>query len=176
MKISQEEPFVGRCHQAGDELGAQVLTARLVHIIMQLCFTMEQRYAPYSKWFGTAFEQLPGATALRSILLQALTTPDARDREDALCAAYSIMAKRHNELGVAERLDVNVRPFHTRPFLVISGERFARALQNAIARPEMRTWPLLGSVNQLSSTVDFLEHNHLLQKTANLYAPDSETR
>ena len=54
-RISQEEAFVGRCGDLGDELGSQVIAARLVRDLMRLCFLMERRYAPYSKWLGTAF-------------------------------------------------------------------------------------------------------------------------
>ena len=37
----------------GDELGSQVVAARLVREIMKLAFLMEKKYAPYSKWLGT---------------------------------------------------------------------------------------------------------------------------
>jgi hypothetical protein len=55
---SQEEPFVARTGDVGDELGSQVIAGRLVRALMQLCFLMERRYAPYSKWFGTGFSRL----------------------------------------------------------------------------------------------------------------------
>ena len=43
----------------GDELGSAVLGARLVESAMRLAFLMERTYAPYVKWFGTAFARLP---------------------------------------------------------------------------------------------------------------------
>ena len=57
-RIGQEEHFVGRSGEVGDEIGSRLLAARLAHDIMQLCFLMEKIYAPYPKWFGFAFAQL----------------------------------------------------------------------------------------------------------------------
>jgi hypothetical protein len=53
-KIFDEEAFVGRAGYVGDELGSMIIAARIVKNLMQLCFLMERKYAPYSKWFGTA--------------------------------------------------------------------------------------------------------------------------
>jgi len=55
VRISQEDPFVGRCGQVGDDVGSVLVAARLVRDVMKLCFLLEQQYAPYMKWFGTAF-------------------------------------------------------------------------------------------------------------------------
>jgi hypothetical protein len=40
----------------GDELGSALIGSRLVRDIMNLCFLLEKQYAPYPKWFGTAFQ------------------------------------------------------------------------------------------------------------------------
>jgi hypothetical protein len=57
-RIDQEEAFVGRTAEVGDELGSRVIAARLVRELMRLCFLFERRYAPYSKWLGSAFRGL----------------------------------------------------------------------------------------------------------------------
>ena len=72
-RISQEEAFVGRCGDLGDELGSQVIAARLVRDLMRLCFLMERRYAPYSKWLGTAFARLDCAPRLQPVLHEVLS-------------------------------------------------------------------------------------------------------
>jgi len=46
-RIGQEEAFVGRAEDIGDKLGSRIMTARIVHDLMQLCFLMEKTYAPY---------------------------------------------------------------------------------------------------------------------------------
>ncbi len=63
MRISQEEPFVGRTGDVGDELGSRVIAARLIRDLMMLCFLIERVYAPYPKWFGTGFARLACAPA-----------------------------------------------------------------------------------------------------------------
>jgi hypothetical protein len=64
MRLSQEEPFVGRCGEVGDDLGSAVVAARQVRDVMKLCLLMNRVYPPYSKWLGTAFAALPCARAL----------------------------------------------------------------------------------------------------------------
>ncbi len=54
-RLGQEEAFPGRTAEVGDELGSRVLAGRQVRELMHLCFLIERQYAPYSKWFGTAF-------------------------------------------------------------------------------------------------------------------------
>jgi hypothetical protein len=70
-RLGQEEHLMGRAGYAGDEIGAALIGARLVRDVMRLCFLMEQQYAPYPKWFGTAFKQLTSATRLVPVLQQA---------------------------------------------------------------------------------------------------------
>lgn len=39
---------------------------------MQICFLMERQYAPYPKWFGSAFGQLDCASHLKPVLERVL--------------------------------------------------------------------------------------------------------
>ena len=71
-RIAQEEAFVGRTAEVDDELGSRILTARMVRDLMRLCFLIERRYAPYSKWLGSAFQNLHMAPRLASHLDAAL--------------------------------------------------------------------------------------------------------
>ena len=43
----------------GDSLGSALVCGRIAERLMRLCFLYCRQYAPYSKWFGTAFQQLP---------------------------------------------------------------------------------------------------------------------
>ncbi|MFW9800762.1 MAG: DUF4037 domain-containing protein, partial [Candidatus Thorarchaeota archaeon] len=63
-RISQEEAFMGRCGQVGDELGSRLIAGRLILDLMKLCFLMERQFAPYVKWLGTAFSRLACASKL----------------------------------------------------------------------------------------------------------------
>src|SRR6185503_19858847 len=85
-RLDQEEPFVGRAAEVGDELGSRVVAARLAQDVMRLAFLLERRYAPYSKWLGSAFARLDAATVLRPHLLEVLSAQSYEARETALVA------------------------------------------------------------------------------------------
>ena len=156
QRISQEEPFPGRCAEAGDDLGSAVVTARLVRDLMRLWLLMNRRYPPYSKWLGTAFSRVPGTATLAANLSAALAATNWRDREPPLCRAYVIAAEAHNTLGLTEPLGTGTRPFYDRPYQVIGAERFAAALLEAISDPAIRCLPPIGAADQFIDNTDAL--------------------
>lgn len=156
QRLSQEEAFVGRCAEVGDELGSAVVAGRLVRDLMRLCLLLERRYAPYSKWLGSAFARLPVAGELAPVLRAALTAPDQPARERHLCDAYEAVAALQNATGLADPVDPARRPYHGRPFLVLHAERFSRALARTVTHPELRRLPLTGAVDQWADSTDFL--------------------
>jgi hypothetical protein len=157
QRIGQEEHLMPRAGFVGDELGSGVIGARLVWDAMSLGFLMERCYAPYPKWFGTAFGQLRCAPAPTPVLLAAQRAETWHAREEALVAASAHLARMHNALGLTEPLSEEPRGFHGRPFRVIGGERFAEALRSRIADPEVRriaAGRLIGGIDQLSDSTD----------------------
>lgn len=157
-RLGQEEAFVGRCGEVGDDLGSAVVTARLVRDLMRLGLLLHRVYPPYSKWLGSAFAQLPHATQLTPTLSAALAAPTWPDRERHLVAAYETVAARHNDTGLTAPLDPHVRPFHNRPFRVLLADRFAAALRDTITDPDLRALPLTGTVDQFADSTDVLAH------------------
>ncbi len=154
-RIGQEEAFVGRCGQVGDDLGSRLVAARLVHDLMGLVFLMERRYAPYIKWFGSAFARLDCAADLAPIFTRVLQSNSWEERQSHLTAAYEFMAKRHNALGITPLLATEVSPFHERPFMVLHADRFGEALRAAIKSEEVRALPeYLGSFDQFVDSTD----------------------
>ncbi|MHC5260096.1 DUF4037 domain-containing protein [Streptomyces sp. UC4497] len=156
QRISQEEAFVGRCAESGDDIGSAVVAGRLVRDLMRLCLLLDRRYVPYSKWLGSAFGRLPAADKLAPSLRGALTAPDHPTRERHLCDAYEAVATLHNATGLTAPLDPNRRPYHSRPFLVLHADRFAQALARTLTRPALRELPLVGGVDQWSDNTDLL--------------------
>lgn len=157
-KIGQLEAFVGRCGNVGDDLGSRLVAAELVYQIMKLCFLMERQYAPYSKWFGTAFAQLDCAGRLTATLAAVLEARDWKERERCLSAAYEQVARIHNELQLTPPQTTRVSNFHSRPYLVIHADNFANALREAISSPEVRALPAhIGAVDQFVDSTDLLE-------------------
>jgi len=155
MRISQEEHFMGRCGQVGDDLGSRLIAARLVRDLMNLGFLMERQYAPYIKWFGTAFSRLRCASDLKPLLEATLAAATWQERQKPLAEAYEHAARMHNALGITEPLSVQATPFYERPFLVIWGERFAAAIRQAIHDPQVLALPEhLGGVDQYIDSTD----------------------
>ena len=173
LDIANEEAFVARAGEVGDELGSAVITARLVRKLMHLCFLMERRYAPYSKWFGTAFARLECGPELGPLLRAALRCETWREREQALARAYEYVARMHNRLGVTRPVEEKVS-LHGRPYLVIRAERFADALGEKITDPEIRRLPFpVGSVSQLVEGDHHTHRAELCRALRPLYEPRS---
>jgi hypothetical protein len=170
QRIGQEEPFVGRTGFAGDEVGSAVIAARLVHAIMQLCFLMEKQYAPYPKWFGTAFAQLGCAGRLRPVLERTLASQSWQEREEHLSVAYEDIAAMHNDLDITKPMPTKVSQFHNRPFMVIQAEAIAKAIWEAIEDDEVKALPYgVGKIDQYVNSADILSHIDRCRKLGILY-------
>lgn len=154
QRISQEEAFVGRTAEVGDELGSRLVAGRLVRELMRLSFLQNKAYWPYTKWFGTAFAQLPGAVELTPLFESAVAATTYDDREHALVRAYTVLAHRHNALGLTEPVDPTTRQYFGRPYEVLFADRFAHACKEKLADPWLRELPLVGSVDQFVDSTD----------------------
>jgi len=157
--IGQEEHLMGRAGYVGDEIGSALIGARLVRAIMRLCFLMERQYAPYPKWFGTAFKQLDAAATLAPILQRALSAISWQERQEHLAVAFEVIAARHNALGITEPLPEKTTSFFGRPFRVICGEKFSRALCTRVTDPVVRRLiqlPVIGNIDLVSDNTDLL--------------------
>ena len=158
-RVGQQEAFVGRTGEAGDELGSRLVAAGLVRDLMGLCFLMERRYAPYAKWFGTAFSRLRCAPRLGPVLEAVLRAGSWKEREGHLSEAYGIVASMHDALGLTPPLGTGVSRYHERPYLVVHAGRFAAALEGALEDRRVLSVPhKAGSVDQICDSTDVLAH------------------
>jgi Domain of unknown function (DUF4037) len=156
-RLDQEEAFVGRAAEVGDELGSRVVASRLVRDLMRLAFLLERRYAPYSKWLGSAFARLDAAASLEPPLLDVLAARDREARESGLVASFEELAARHNALGITDHVEPTIRPFHSRPYRVLASGRFVDACLARVRDPRLRSLPLVGGVDQVTDSSDALE-------------------
>lgn len=168
-RIDQEEPFVGRTAEVGDELGSRWLAVRLAHDVMRLCFLLERRYAPYSKWFGTAFAQLEAAGDVGPALEAAVSASTFEEREQALVDAVEGVAERHNALGATKPVEPTVRLFHGRPFRVLGSARFVDACVKEVSDPWLRSLPLVGSIDQFADSTDVLSGAAIARRLGTIY-------
>ncbi len=161
QRIGQEEHLMPRAGYVGDELGSAVMGSRLVRDVMNLGYIMEKRYAPYPKWFGTAFRRLRCAADLWPILWRAQRAPTWPEREAALCQAYRVLARMHNALGITEPLTDEISYFHRRPFRVINGGVFADAIVAQVQDAKVKRIAvrgLIGNIDQWSDNTDMRSH------------------
>ncbi len=169
-KISQEEAFVGRTGAVGDELGSQVVAARLIREIMKLAFLMERHYAPYSKWLGTAFGNLKIGNKLTPVLQDVLLAKTWKTRERKLGQAYSIVARQHNSLKITKPLPTKVTKYYGRPYLVIHGDAFASSIRKAIRDPRVKSLtPNVGSIDQFIDSTDVLQQLSVVRRLGVVY-------
>ena len=173
IRLAQEEPFPSRCGENGDEVGSRIVTARMVRDVMRLCFLIERRYAPYSKWLGTAFSRLVCARELEPILRAALSEDSWQGREEHLCAAYLFVARMNNDLGLFRKLKAETRYFHRRPYRVLWAGRFAKAVSDEIKNEQLRNiydiaGPI-GSIDQFGDSTNLLMRSDLRTRLRVLY-------
>lgn len=168
-RIDQEEPFVARAAEVGDELGSRVVAARLARDVMRLGFLLERHYAPYAKWLGSAFAQLDCATDVGPALRRLLAADDFAARESAWVEAIEAVARRHNALGLTEHLEPTVRDFHSRSFRVIDGGRFATACIESVSDDWLRGLPRVGAIDQLLDSTDVLSVGGVAHRMAGFY-------
>ena len=169
-RISEEEAFVGRAGDTGDELGSRVVAARIVREIMKLAFLMEQQYAPYSKWLGTAFGRLKVGKKLTPVLRDVLGAKTWKAREKKLAQAYAIVASRHNALKITETLPAKATKYYSRPYVVIHGDRFADSIREAIRDPKVKSLPInLGSIDQFIDNPDVIQQLHVGRRLGVIY-------
>jgi hypothetical protein len=154
-RVHPEMNLVGRAGYVGDELGSAVLGAQLVQELMRLCFLIERQYAPYSKWFGTAFSRLPCGPTIEPLLRNVLQAQDWTEREEALAAAYRAVGELHNRRAITPPVELGVEQLWGRPFKVVWGD-FPGALAEQIQDPEVRRiaerWPI-GGIEQVRNAL-----------------------
>jgi hypothetical protein len=150
-RVHPEMNLVGRAGYAGDELGSALIASKIVSGLMHLAFLIERRYAPYVKWFGTAFSELQIADRLSAPLNMAQRARTWSQSEKALGSGYEIVAGAFNDLEIAPQLALEPIRLWGRPFTVMWAD-FPRALSASISDPQVldlvERWPT-GGIDQV---------------------------
>jgi hypothetical protein len=169
-RIDQEEPFMARCEDVGDEVGSRIVASRQVNEIMRLCFLMKRQYAPYYKWFGTAFSLLDCAQEFNPIFKRIFDSQNWLEREAYLSAAYQVVMQIQNALGLTPIIEPTISRFYNRPYKVPGSDRFVQALHKAIQSKEVRELPkYMGGVDQSVDSTDILSNPHDSKKFSAFY-------
>ena len=154
-RLEQRLPLVGRTASRGDELGSRVLSAGLAHGLMRHAFAVCRVWAPYDKWLGTRFSDLPLGPALRGPLDRAVGGAGWQVRETGLAEAAQVLLDAQRERGLPGP-DVAIRPFWDRAFAGVD-LAVAADLLAGITDPVVAALPAaVGSIEQWVDAVDVL--------------------
>ncbi|NIK58750.1 DUF4037 domain-containing protein [Kribbella shirazensis] len=146
-RVHPELNLAGRAGYVGDELGSALIGSELVKNLMRLCFLIERQYAPYSKWFGTAFGRLSCGPTLIPLLQDVLRASTWQQREEALMAAYRAVGELHNRLRITAPVELGIERMWDRPFQVVWGDfpgALSAAIQDPVVRRILERWPVGG--------------------------------
>lgn len=131
-RLAEQEAFVARCGDVGDDLGSRLVAARQMRELVLLAFLLERTYPPYAKWLGRAFARLAMASTLVPIFDRVLASDDWRVREEALNEAYAVVGVAQNASSLAAPVDLGLRSYYGRPYRVLGADRFAAALTSTL--------------------------------------------
>lgn len=167
--IAEEQAFVTRTGALGDEIGARIIVARIAERLMRLCFLYCGRYAPYSKWFGTAFAHLEIDEAIGNEIAATLAANDVATREQHLVAAQLLVVDLHNAVGYAPPIVVHAQEYFSRPIQVTHAERIADVVSAELAGTPLAGLPRIGTLSQVSNFTAISDHPAHRERVGSLY-------
>jgi len=167
--IASEQAFLRRAGDVGDDIGSRLICARICERLMRLCFLYKGVYAPYSKWFGTAFGKLDIDPGIGQSIREALSADNVILREEKLIRAMVLTAQMHNESGLAAPIPISVQDYYGRNIRVIFAEQWAEAAMAELAGTDPEHFPRIGSFSQLAGLSDFSDDPANYRKIADFY-------
>lgn len=170
---AEEQAFVRRCSDVGDETGSVLACCRIAERLMRLCFLYCGKYAPYSKWFGTGFSKLPIPQEIKDAIHKAVTARDIEERENAIVEAQVRVAELHNRSGITEPVEIRVQNYFNRKIKVIFADRIASAAAGILKGTPLEGAPLIGSLSEVANFTTLYEKPVFQNRVKSLYR-DSE--
>lgn len=161
--FAEESPYPGRAAEIKDEIGSHILSINQVSKLMKLCFLMEKKYAPYSKWFTTAFSKLNVSHKLLPIIKEIITATEWSQQEKYLIEAYTFVAQIHNSLKITEPIEIKVSTFHNRPYLIINFDDIIDQIDERIPVDSPLKEFKLGSIDQITNETYILSYIDLIE-------------
>lgn len=149
--IAEEQAFVKRCFDVGDEIGSSLVCTRIAERLMRLSFLYYNKYAPYSKWFGKAFQLLPVAEEIKTTIHNAITANNIEDREDSIVLAQKRLADLHNSLHITEFVPVQIESYYGRDIKVIFADKIFEATIKQLQGTSLADYPFIGSFSQIAN-------------------------
>lgn len=167
--IASEQAFVKRCGECGDDIGSQLVCARIAERLMRLCFLYKNTYAPYSKWFGTAFKRLNIDERIEQTIWAALTANTLTERENKIVDAQALVADMHNSSGLTDVVDYRVEDYFGRDIKVIFADKFVQATAEKLAGTDLHNIPFIGTLSQFGGLSSFADEKEFYPQIMKLY-------
>lgn len=167
--IAEEQAFVKRCDVCGDAIGSRLICSRIAERLMRLCFLYCNQYAPYSKWFGTAFNNLRIDEKIKETLLLALSTDDLENRENYLVKAQALVGELHNDCQITPFVSAEIGPYFGRDIKVIYPDNFVKAIMEKLKNTVFENMPLIGTLSQVGNFTAIYEENRYSNQVKSLY-------
>ena len=167
--IASEQAFVKRCGNVGDDIGSRIICARIAERLMRLCFLYKETYAPYSKWFGTAFNNLDIDDNIKQLISKALSADNLHKRESYLVKAQKAVAEMHNASGLTEPVDCTIETYFGRDIKVIFADKFSEATANKLKGTVFEKVSLIGTFSQIGGLSEFSDDQENYNRIMNLY-------
>lgn len=172
--IAEEQAFVRRCADVGDDLGSRLVCSRIAERLMHLAFLYCRRYAPYSKWLGTAFAALPIDPQIKTAIEAATTAETVEERERQIVRAQQRMAMLHNARHITEPVSTKVETYFARAIQVIWADRVAEAVKKRLAGTVLEPLAPIGGFSELANFAALTEHPRYRRSIAAFYQTQGE--
>lgn len=167
--IASEQAFIKRCGECGDEIGSRIICARIAERLMRLCFLYQDTYAPYSKWFGTAFSKLDVGTKIKLAIEGALSASSLTEREEKIVEAQALVADLHNASGLTDFVEYRIEYYFGRNIKVIFADKFAQAAARELRSTPFGKIPLIGTFSQIGGLSEFSDEKKYYRRITQLY-------
>lgn len=170
--ISQEQAFVKRCGSRGDDIGSRICCTRIAERLMRLCFLYCKEYAPYSKWFGTAFQQLPVWDSIKQAIANAVAASDLLEREHQIALAQKLVCDFQDSLHIAPPVNAKIQSYFGRDIQVIFCDRVCALWSQRLKGSELEGLPLIGNFSGVGNFVCLYEEPGEQKRMIRFYKED----
>lgn len=126
-------------------------------------------YAPYSKWFGTAFNKLNIYESIKTKINAALQANDLTERENNLVEAQALVADLHNASGLTDKVDYSIESYFGRDIKVIFADKFVDATVEKLKGTVFENIPLIGTMSQFGGLSDFADEQCYYEQIKRIY-------
>ncbi len=126
-------------------------------------------YAPYSKWFGTAFNKLAIDENIKTKINAALKANDLTERENNLVESQALVADLHNASGLTVKVDYSVESYFGRDIKVIFADKFVDETIEKLKGTSLENIPLIGTMSQFGGLSDFADEKVYYEQIKRIY-------